>query len=284
MKPESNINEHLFRNLENFQSVDNEADWQKVRGRMGFEQKNGLARVWWAAAAIILLIGIGFLSQRYLMGSPEMVIARAGDLKKEVTLPDGSAVTLNKQAELLYPEKFNRRNREVMLRGEAFFEVESDPDWPFKVDVNKKAMVEVLGTSFNISSDAEANSITVQVVEGKVAFSPAEEGFPFIVLVKDQQATLSGGSIQREEVMDRNLMSWKTGILYFDQTRIGDMARLLSIHYGQKIRLDENIPSDITFTSTIDNQEFESVLEEISLVLGLNYTYEGALVTISKPD
>ena len=79
-------------------------------------------------------------------------------------------------------------------------------------------------------------------------------------------------------------MSWKTGILYFDQTGIGDMARLLTIHYGKKIRLDENIPADITFTSTIDNQELESVLEEISLVLGLNFAYEGAGVTISKPD
>ena len=70
------------------------------------------------------------------------------------------------------------------------------------------------------------------------------------------------------------MLSWKTGILYFDQSFIGDVVNQLENHYKMKILLDEDVPADLQFTSTIDNQELESVLEEMSMVLGLEITYE----------
>ena len=42
MKPKTDIKEDLFRNLENYQSIDIEADWQRVRERMGFEKSRRL--------------------------------------------------------------------------------------------------------------------------------------------------------------------------------------------------------------------------------------------------
>ena len=119
-----------------------------------------------------------------------------------VTLQDGSRVSLNSNSELLYPEKFRGKKRAVRLTGEAFFEVEEYPEKPFLVNIEEKAMVEVLGTSFNIRSDPSGEAISVLVVEGRVALSnvvgDAEGKNPGLILEKDEQATLIDGHSKTE--------------------------------------------------------------------------------------
>lgn len=284
MKPKSDIKEDLFRNLENYQSIDTEADWKRVRERMGFEKSRRLNPVWRTAAAVILLLGVGFLAQKYLVPSPDMIAVLSGDQMKEVVLPDGSSVTLNKQASLIYPEKFKRRQRELTLVGEAFFEVVSNPDKAFIVDVDQKALVRVLGTSFNISPHESGESITVQVIEGKVAFSSIAEGSEEIILLKDDQATLTRDGMIRDMTLNSNFLSWKTGKLFFEHEYIGEVLKQLQAHYETEIVLHESVPGELTFTSTLDNQDLESVLDEIALVLGLEYIYEDEKVVIRKSE
>jgi ferric-dicitrate binding protein FerR (iron transport regulator) len=283
MKPKTNIEEHLFKNLENYQSIDIEEDWKKVRGRLNKETPRRLYPFWRMAAAVILLLGVGFIAQKYRAPSPEMITVVSGEQMKEVVLPDGSMVTLNRQAELVYPEKFNRRQRDISLIGEAFFEVARNPSKPFQVDVDQKALVRVLGTSFNINHDASSERISVQVLEGKVAFS-SSEGSNEVILVKDEQATLSGGVIARVDTADRNFLSWKTGKLFFDNASIGEVINELQAHYQVEMELHMNVPEKLSFTSTIDNQDLESVLDEIALVLGLEYRYENEKVVFTLPE
>ena len=283
MKPKENFEEHLFKNLGTYQSIDIEEDWQKVRKRMTQEKSIRLHPFWRTAAAVILLLGVGFIAQKYLAPSPDMIAVLSGEQMKHVLLPDGSMVTLNRQAELVYPEKFNRKKRELKLRGEAFFEVVSNPSLPFIVDVNEKAQVKVLGTSFNISQDQNRESISIQVVDGKVAFSSLE-GSDEIILVKDEQATLREDGITLDDRMDRNSMSWKTGVLFFENTDIEEVLKQLQAHYEIEIVLHQSVPDNLSFTSTLDKQELESVLDEISLVLGLDYSYENEKVVFTLSE
>jgi len=287
MKPKFDSEDPLISNLEAFQSIDVKSDWKELRSGMKFNKKMApgnrpMPRIWWAAASIILLLGVAFLSNRYLFTPQEVIVARAGDELKEVLLPDGSSVTLNGMAELTYPEKFRNRKREVQLSGEAFFKVERNPQKPFKVRIEEKAMVEVLGTSFNIRSEQSGEAVSVLVLEGRVAFTDAEEKLSAIILNKDEQATLTRGILQREETINKNILSWKTGILYFDQSFIGDVVKQLALYYDREILLEEDIPGDLQFTSTIDNQDLESTLEELSMILGLAISYEDDTILISK--
>jgi len=283
MKPKEKFEEHRFRNLGKFQSIDVEEDWQKVRGKIGFQKKRRLSSYWNVAAAAILILGVGYLAQRYLAPSPEMISVLSGDQVKEFTLPDGSLVTLNKQAELVYPEKFKRRQRELKLIGEAFFKVASNPASPFLLEVEQKALVKVLGTSFSIKPGKKNSSISVQVMEGRVAFSSLE-GINQIILEKDQQATLSELGIIRDDTVDRNFISWRTGKLFFHLDGIEDVLKQVQEHFDIEIVLHNSVPRDILFTSTMDNQDLESVLDEISMVLGLNYRYEGKKVIFTQQE
>jgi transmembrane sensor len=270
--------------LETYQSIDTEKDWKEVRGRIGFEKQRTMRPLWRTAAAVILLLGVGFLAQEYLDLTPDIIGVQSGDQMKELMLSDGSRVTLNKHAELFYPEKFNRKHRNLILVGEAFFEVASNPASPFVVDVEKKAQVRVLGTSFNISPDENGESISVQVLEGKVAFSSLSEGSDEIILVKDEQATLTEGAIIRVDTVDKNFLSWKTGRLFFDHEYIEEVFRQLQAYYEIEIVLTESVPENLSFTSTLDNQDLESVLDEISTVLGLVYSYENEKVVFNLPE
>ena len=284
MKPKTDIDERLLKNLEAFQSIDIEEDWQELRGRMGFRKQRSMRYIWQAAAAVVMLLGVGLLTQKLVFPTPDMLAVQSGNHLKEVVLPDGSLVTLNKEAELIYPEKFNRKQRKLKLVGEAFFKVVSNPDSPFVVDVDQKALVQVLGTSFNISPDVNGESISVQVLEGKVAFSSTKKGSDRIVLTKDEQATLSAGTIIRADTVDLNFMSWKTGQLFFVYENIKEVCRQLEAHYEITIVLHKSVPSDLTFTSTMDNQDLESVLDEISMVLRLDYTHNEDKVEFTLPE
>jgi transmembrane sensor len=283
MKPKTNFEEQFLKNLGAYQSIETDKDWQKVRSRIGKDKTRKLHPLWRMAAAVILLLGIGFVTQKYLVSTPEMIAVYAGDQMREVELPDGSWVTLNHQARLVYPEKFKGRERAVQLSGKAFFQVESNPSSPFVVDVDQKALVRVLGTSFNISPDASGDLISIQVVEGRVAFSSAE-GKDEVILEKDQQATLVGITVKRDESVEKNFLSWKTGKLVFENDPVGKVIKQLEMHYQVSIEIDESVPRELSFTSTMDNQELADVLDEISVVLGLKYRYQNEKVVFTLSE
>ena len=152
------------------------------------------------------------------------------------------------------------------------------------MNIADRANVEVLGTSFNIQSNEKSDVVKVQVVEGKVAFSSIENSEHREILIKDDQAILQDGSIRKNSQLDRNFLSWKTGILHFEQDPIEKVAEELSGFYDQEIVLRGKNNQNLIFTSTIDNQNLESVLEELEIILGVSISREAGKVIISLPQ
>ncbi len=74
-------------------------------------------------------------------------------------LPDGSIVWLNADSRLSYSESFGRKNRNVRLEGEGYFEVEHG-EHPFVVQTDS-AQIKVLGTKFDIKNYSDENYVKV---------------------------------------------------------------------------------------------------------------------------
>jgi len=84
-------------------------------------------------------------------------------------LPDGSIVWLNADSKLSYSESFSRKNRNVRLEGEGYFEVEYG-EHPFVVRTDS-TQIKVLGTKFNVKNYDDENYIRVSLLEGSIALS-----------------------------------------------------------------------------------------------------------------
>jgi ferric-dicitrate binding protein FerR (iron transport regulator) len=270
-------------NIKDFQSNDKIEDWLKVKRRINFERskypghpllKENMIRFLRAAAVIIILLGIGILARQYIFRQPEMILVSTGDFKKEIILPDGSQVFLNKYSKFKYPERFQKNRRQVDLTGEGYFDVTEDPDKLFRININSHAIVEVLGTSFNLKSHSADGSVDIHVISGKVSFFTPDTKANKTILTKGEQAFLRKGAISVTESKDTNFLSWKTGILNFNDERIENVLEELTTFYNKKFKLKNTCENDIRLTSRFDNQKLESVLEEIKLVLKLDYTLD----------
>ncbi len=103
---------------------------------------------------------------------PLMITVSTGDSIKEFLLPDSSRVYLYKNSQLIYAAAFDKNERVVVLKGEAFFDVKHDAV-PFTAYC-QNAKIRDLGTSFNIKGYEKDNEVEVIVVTGKVELSDKE--------------------------------------------------------------------------------------------------------------
>jgi ferric-dicitrate binding protein FerR (iron transport regulator) len=100
----------------------------------------------------------------------EMVAERGQ--KSSLTLPDGSKVWLNSASKLTYTSDYNSKDRNIILDGEAFFDVARNENLPFIVHANGMA-VQALGTKFNVKAYSDETEVTAILVEGSVKASAA---------------------------------------------------------------------------------------------------------------
>ena len=87
--------------------------------------------------------------------------------RSDITLSDGTHIWLNSGSQLSYPTEFLGKTREVLLSGEAFFDVKHNPEKPFYV-ITRELKIRVLGTSFNVSAYDEDVTAQAILITGKV--------------------------------------------------------------------------------------------------------------------
>lgn len=238
------------------------------------------------AAAAILIISIGAIALILKFQDRTKEINWVNEIasaeKKEVILPDDSRVWLNKNATLQYPEKFKGGTRSVILSGEAFFEVDKQKSQPFVIRTNN-SWVEVLGTSFNVNAEASAPRVIVSVVSGKVALFDSTRKDNRILLEAGDQGIFmkEGGTLNKERIVDRNFLAWKTGVLVFINAPIEHVCQELSRHFDQQIEI---IPtpelSDKKLTATYDNKDLDDILRIIELTLDIGYTRDQGKIVL----
>ncbi|HEY8896535.1 MAG TPA: FecR family protein [Niastella sp.] len=79
----------------------------------------------------------------------------------KLQLPDGSRVTLNKNSSIIFPLPFDSVQRTVGLWGEGYFEVTSNPNVPFVVQLINKAIVQAYGTAFTVNCHGKDSYTTL---------------------------------------------------------------------------------------------------------------------------
>lgn len=246
------------------------------------------------AAGLLLLVGGLWLAQSVWTSTPadetetahRQVVTEPGE-RSQVQLADGSSVMLNVDSELRLPKTFHQEERVVELTGEAYFEVETDPDRPFIVET-EDASVEVHGTAFNLQDYPDADQVHVAVKEGGVSVRPKQAN------KKREAARLQSGevgSVTRQDATVTTKMDdvsaylgWTEGRLVFEDTPLSTVAVRLERWYDVEVHVQDASLDSRRLTANLKSQSLEHVLDVIAASLGIQYRIEQNTVLLTSPE
>jgi transmembrane sensor len=169
----------------------------------------------------------------------------------KITLPDGTGVWLNAASSISYPTVFTGNERKVTVTGEVYFEVVKNPRMPFKVSVNNRAEIEVLGTHFNVNAYSNEPAVKTTLLEGSVKVVKRETANGkenAIILKPGQQAALEPHSpltIDHSPDLEQ-VMAWKNGLFNFEGASFKEIMQQLERWYDIEVVYEKGIP-DIEF-------------------------------------
>lgn len=190
-------------------------------------------------------------------------------------LPDRSVVWLNSGSTLRFPTAFKGDVREVDLRGEGYFEVQSDKKHPFYVNTTSGMRVFVHGTRFNVSAYDSEDYIETVLESGHVSiFMPAygisEALKPGECMLFDKKAL----QFVKSEVDVPEKTAWKDGKLIFRNTPLDEMLKRLSRHFNVDIHFNNKSGKHYTFRATFRNESLYQILDYLSKSVTLKWKAE----------
>ncbi|MGN6416662.1 MAG: FecR family protein [Pseudobacter sp.] len=196
-----------------------------------------------------------------------------------LTLPDGSKVWLNAASSIRYPVAFNADERKVEISGEAYFEVVPDKRVPFRVQVDQRATVEVLGTSFNINSYSNEPAISATLLEGSVRVRNQQAAS--VVLKPGEQAQLREGIKLVKGADLEKVMAWKNGLFNFYGASIEEVMRQLERWYDIEVDYENGIPAATFWGEITRGVSLNDLLNELQK-MGIQFKLEGRKLTVKK--
>lgn len=276
-------------------------------------QKSTIFSIRWmsVAAAVLLIAAIGILfynlqqpfSSKDSSLNASVFQTKIGE-KKQIRLQDGTRVWLNAESKLVLAKDFNEDSRDVVLVGEAYFDVSHSKNKPFRVHT-KAFNLNVLGTAFNIKAYPDDLKATATLIRGSISMrglapgsvlftlKPTEKAVFFnpekqIVEHKNAQKQLKSlpkVSIQRfTQKTDSTIIetAWTNNRLeIYDQT-FAEMKEVLERWFNVEIKFKSKAVENYRFRANFNNESITDVLNSLQKAQHFKYELKDRTVTISK--
>ena len=274
---------------------------------------------WWKVTAIavsVALLVVGGLYGNALIRLPlprtvqqPLEIAYVTDRAAQVVLSDGTKVWLSAHSQVRYQQTFSGKTRDVVLEGEAYFEVAHKKEQPFRVLAGGQTVI-ALGTSFNVRAYAGEPDVKVALVEGSVKVTDDKTGRE-VVLLPAQEASIakdagwiqvtenipqqtvevkpeqesetveSSASIAVNDVDLDKIMSWKTGRYVFYNMTFEEIAKMLEKGFRVTIHIESEALKSKPYTMRFENGEsLEKILDLIQVNAKYSYHYHNGVIVI----
>lgn len=231
---------------------------QKTR-KINFAVLSGIA------ASVLIVISLVFLFRH---NSTHVKIYSSANVPDTILLPDNSVVILNENSTLTLAENFNKKNRNVRLSGEAYFQV-SHTGNTFEIGTSMGISATVLGTSFNLRAIQSEGKIDLDVTSGKVLFgNTATKKTAIISKGNSASYSINEASIKTEPI-DENQIAWLTHKLKFDNTPLNDVSVILGEYFKKKFvfpKTSDKLSFSGSFTNASDS--------EIARILAASFQWE----------
>lgn len=192
-----------------------------------------------------------------------------------ITLADGSRVWLNAGSSLTYPVAFTKKERQVSVSGEGYFEVAHDAAKPFIVQKNG-INIQVLGTRFNVNAYEDDGDIKVTLLQGAVKI---QKGRRSALLAPGEQAQIAEQIKVVDGVDTDAVMAWKNGYFHFYKASLQDVLKQLSYWYDVEIEYKEKV-EPIQFVGEMERNLSLMQVLKILRKNGVNFQVEGKKLVV----
>ncbi len=234
-------------------------------------------RLWSRYAAAAILVGVLLTAGLFYSGFREVTIQTPYGQLQDVTLPDGSLVTLNANSNIRYNKKWgDNQIREVWIEGEAFLKV-SHLHKGGPVKNNQRFVVhtgsldvEVLGTSFNVND--RRGRTAVALLEGKVSLGLNTSQEKPIIMAPGDIVEYTGGKLNKKPVNVVEYSSWKDGKLYFRDVPVARIFDYFEDIYGYKVKVDDPEILKRRLSGTMSSKNEKVFFETIARTLNISIT------------
>jgi len=225
-------------------------------------------------ATIILLIILSIPKISNILNT-QHIITDKGINNKNINLPDGTKILLNADSKISYHKNYDVNNREVLLDGEAYFDVVKS-DTPFIISTNF-AKITVLGTKFNIKSrvdnfEAGVNEGTIKI-ENKNNSLLIDSG-QCVAIKKEDMLMIQ---MEMEDEIINNYPGWLNNKIFCNKTSLEYICEEIERIYNIKIVFAKKSHKKITLSGVIDfdKNNLNSVLSSISLLTQRQFKLKG---------
>jgi transmembrane sensor len=229
-------------------------------------------RPWrWVAAACILLAAA---SGGYYLLLPRQRAAEVATnsypppttasvtYTRYLSLPDGSSVVLHSGSNLSFPESFDGKTREVVLSGEAYFDINHNPEKPFIIHTGK-VKTTVLGTAFNIRADDR--QVIVSVTRGKVRVENGSQVLAVLTPNEQVKFDVPEQKMTHQKVNANDIVTdWTKEDMVFNGISFEEIVEILSKRYGVKVQLGNESLKNCKVRASFSGKE---KLEQVASVL-----------------
>ncbi|MFL9481961.1 FecR family protein [Chitinophagaceae bacterium LWZ2-11] len=195
-----------------------------------------------------------------------------------VVLSDGTKVWLNADSKLTFPTAFTGNQRNVTLKGEAYFEVAKNKEMPFVVKVDETE-IKVLGTHFDIMAYDDEAAIATTLLEGSVQMSHNKQT---TLLKPGEQGSYnkSQNNLTVHEADGDAAIAWKNGYYYFNRTDLQTVMRQIARWYNVEVEYKGNVPKDEIVGRKIPRSADVSEVLHIMELIGIHFKIEGRKIIV----
>jgi transmembrane sensor len=231
----------------------------------------------------------------------EEVLAKAGTRTKLV-LPDGTEVWLNSNSRLKYSAGFDQTDREVVLEGEAYFEVAKDARLPFVVHASS-IDIKVLGTSFAVKSYPQDETIEATLLKGSIEISRKDNPAGAQIILKPNEKLVFRKSLAtfdrtnpspskpvinaapapdisvnpiRKDLPDSDKVetAWLYNRLVFDGDRFRELADKMERWFNVRIVIRDSGLNNYRFSGIFEKETVDDALKELQLTNDFSFTHK----------
>ena len=245
-----------------------------VRRRFAFAQ-------WLAAASVVLVLMAGMYAGRgYIF---YQTIETAYGETRQLTLPDGSLVSLNANSSLRFPRfGFGPRSRVVSLTGEAAFSVKHTPTHQrFLVKTARGVQVEVLGTEFNVFDRPSGTKVVLSKGAIQLNYMGAKKAVKGLRLKPGDAVNVDAkGNLTQRRIDEPEVSSaWKEHRFNFNSTPVREIVELLHDNYNLRVVLKNQEIGERTVTGSFQADNSDEFLQVVAELLEINYKQKDSTVT-----